>query len=151
MNWIFNWIRNSYLWGSCGLVDRALDLRLWVRISAPAGIIHDWGETLEQGTEPPTAPRAPQCRLPTAPSVCTWMGINAENSFHCWLYLSTFGVNRWPNKRLKEYLIWRLKCFFSAWLLKKHTFLQDFIFSLSCSTNFLFSKHEFGTTIYEWF
>ncbi len=31
--------------------------RLWVRISAPAGIVHDWGETLEQGTEPPTAPR----------------------------------------------------------------------------------------------
>ncbi len=25
------------------------------------------GETLEQGTEPPTAPRALQCRLPTAP------------------------------------------------------------------------------------
>ncbi len=28
---------------------------------------HDWGETLEQGTEPPTAPRVPQCQLPTAP------------------------------------------------------------------------------------
>ncbi len=51
-------------------MDRALDPRLWVRISAPAGIVHDWGETLDQGTEPPTAPRAPQCRLPTAPSVC---------------------------------------------------------------------------------
>ncbi len=24
------------------------------RISAPAGIVHNWGETLEQGTEPPT-------------------------------------------------------------------------------------------------
>ncbi len=42
--------------------------RLWVQISA--GIVHDWGHTLEQGTEPPTAPRAPQCRLPTAPGVC---------------------------------------------------------------------------------
>ncbi len=34
--------------------------------------IHDamclW--TLEQGTEPPTAPQAPQCRLPTDPGVC---------------------------------------------------------------------------------
>ncbi len=40
------------------------------RISAPVGIVHDWGETLEQGTEPPTAPRAPQCRLPNAPRVC---------------------------------------------------------------------------------
>ncbi len=46
------------------------NLRLWVRISAPAGIVHDWGETFEQGTEPPTALRAPHCRLPTAPSVC---------------------------------------------------------------------------------
>ncbi len=32
--------------------------------------VHDWGETLEQGTEPPTAPRAPQRRQPTALSVC---------------------------------------------------------------------------------
>ncbi len=31
--------------------------RLSVRISASAEIVHDWGETLEQGTEPPTAPR----------------------------------------------------------------------------------------------
>ncbi len=44
--------------------------RLWVQILAPVGIVHDWGETLEQGTEPLTAPRAPQRRLPTAPSVC---------------------------------------------------------------------------------
>ncbi len=44
--------------------------RLWVRISAQAGIVHDWGETLEQGTEPTTAPWALQCRLPTTPGVC---------------------------------------------------------------------------------
>ncbi len=44
--------------------------RLWVRISAPAGIVHDWVETLEQGTEPPTAHQAPQRQLPTAPCVC---------------------------------------------------------------------------------
>jgi len=44
--------------------------RLWVRIPALAGSVHDWGETLEQATEPPTAPRAPQCWLPTAPGVC---------------------------------------------------------------------------------
>ncbi len=56
-----------------GLMDRALDLkpevtqRLWVRIPGPAGSVHDWGETLEQGTEPPTAPRALHSRLPTAP------------------------------------------------------------------------------------
>ncbi len=31
---------------------------------------HDWGETLEQGTEPPTAPRAPQHWLPTAQGAC---------------------------------------------------------------------------------
>ncbi len=41
--------------------------RLWVRIPALAGSVQDWGETLEQGTEPLTAPWAPQCRLPTAP------------------------------------------------------------------------------------
>ncbi len=31
---------------------------------------HDWG-ALEQGTEPPTAPRAPPHWLPTAPGVCS--------------------------------------------------------------------------------
>ncbi len=33
----------------------------------PAGIVHEWGETLEQGTEPPTAAHCSRC-------VCTWMG-----------------------------------------------------------------------------
>ncbi len=37
------------------------------RLPAPAGSVHDWGETLEQGTKPQTAPRALQCWLPTAP------------------------------------------------------------------------------------
>ncbi len=70
--------------GSHGLMDRALDLdqKLWVWISAPAGIVHDWGETLEQGTEPPTAPRAPQRWLPTAPGVCAlgWVKCRAHIS-----------------------------------------------------------------------
>ncbi len=39
-------------------MDRALDLK--PEVTQGCG-------TLEQGTEPPTAPRAPQCRLPTAP------------------------------------------------------------------------------------
>ncbi len=66
--------------GSRGLMKELMNLsvgletqgnpRLWVRIPALAGSVHDWGETLEQGTEPPTAPRALQCRLPTAPGVC---------------------------------------------------------------------------------
>ncbi len=98
------------LWGSRGLMDRDLDLeiwtcnlRLWVRISGLAGIVfgggvnnerslhlryHDWGETLEQGTEPPTAPRAPQHWLPTALGVCVCThldGLNAEHKFRVWL------------------------------------------------------------------
>ncbi len=67
------WKSQSSRQGSRGLMDRALDLKpevtqgCVVRIPAPAGIVHDWGETLEQGTEPQTAPRAPHSRLPTAP------------------------------------------------------------------------------------
>ncbi len=53
--------------GSRGLMDRALGLKPKVRIPALAGSVHDWGETLEQGTKPPTAPWAPHSRLPTAP------------------------------------------------------------------------------------
>ncbi len=65
--WYQQWISTGAV---VALMDRALDPMLWVWISALAGIVHDWGETLEQGTEPPTAPRAPHCQLPTAPSVC---------------------------------------------------------------------------------
>ncbi len=49
---------------------------------------HDWGE---QGTEPPTAPRAPQHWLPTAPGVCSLLcvctldGSNAEHKFRVWV------------------------------------------------------------------
>ncbi len=65
--------------------------RLWVWIPALAGSVHNWGETLEQGTDPPTAPRAPQRRLPTAPSVnSTWVKCRAQisllimQSSDCW-------------------------------------------------------------------
>ncbi len=61
------------LGSSRGLMDRALWLetrgnpRLWVRIPALAGSVHDWGETLEQGTEPPGAAMS-------AAHCSTWMG-----------------------------------------------------------------------------
>ncbi len=52
---------------------------------------HDWG-ALEQGPEPPTAPRVLQHkRLPTAPGVCslrcvfTLDGLNAEHKFWVWV------------------------------------------------------------------
>ncbi len=45
---------------------------------------HDWG-ALEQGFEPPTAPRAPQHKwLPTALDVCA-LGLNAEHEFRVWV------------------------------------------------------------------
>ncbi len=48
---------------------------------------HDCSETFEQGTEPPTAPRAPQHFMPTAPGVCVHLdGLNAENTLYFWLY-----------------------------------------------------------------
>ncbi len=56
---------------------------------------HDWGETLEQGTKPPTAPQAPQHWLPAATGVCSWCvfttvcehlnGLNAEHKFRVWV------------------------------------------------------------------
>ncbi len=59
---------------SCGLMDRALDLkpevtqscgfksRLWQEVSTRKS-----PKALEQGTEPPTAPQVLQCWLPTTP------------------------------------------------------------------------------------
>ncbi len=58
-------------------MDRALDLKPEVTQGCgfESWLRQDLGETLEQGTEPPTAPRVPQCSLlPTAPSLCVWMG-----------------------------------------------------------------------------
>ncbi len=51
---------------------------------------HDWGESLEQGTEPPTAPWTPQHWLPTAPGVCSrcvcaFGLVNAEHKFRIWV------------------------------------------------------------------
>ncbi len=60
---------------------------------------HDRGETLKQGTEPPTAPQAPQQKwLPTAPGVysqcvCSLLTAvcvhfdrwNAEHKFRVWV------------------------------------------------------------------
>ncbi len=44
---------------------------------------HDWG-SLEQGTEPPIAPRALEQWLPTA--VCVHLdGLNAEHQFRVWV------------------------------------------------------------------
>ncbi len=51
--------------------------------SAPAGSVHDWGETLEQGTD------TPNCFLGAAQSAahCSNLdGLNAENTSHCSLY-----------------------------------------------------------------
>ncbi len=49
---------------------------------------HDWG-VLEQGTEPSTAPRAPQHKwLPTALGVCSLLcvcALNAEHKFPVWV------------------------------------------------------------------
>ncbi len=53
-----------------------------VKVPAPAGSVHDWGETLEQGTKPPTAPRA----LPVGCPLLHLDGLNAENTFHSSLY-----------------------------------------------------------------
>ncbi len=53
---------------------------------------HDWG-ALEQGTEPPIAPRALEQWLPTAPGACSLLtavcvhldGLNEEDQFRVWV------------------------------------------------------------------
>ncbi len=69
-----------------GLMDRASDL-----LPEVVGLNLDSGEKLEQGTEPPTAPRAPQYWMPTALCVCVHLdGLNAEHKFHCWLCICSW-------------------------------------------------------------
>ncbi len=82
-------------------------VRLWVRISAPAGIVHDWGETLEQVTEPPTTPRAPQHWLPTAPGVCAlgWVKCRAHFSLLVILCIIVYVTNKKILLLLKNMLL----------------------------------------------
>ncbi len=61
---------------------------------------HDWG-ALEQGTEPPTAPRAPQHKwLPTAPGVCSWCVFTAVCVHLGWdkcrAQIPSIGHHSWP-------------------------------------------------------
>ncbi len=74
---------------------RTCNPRFWVRISAPAGIVHDWGDNLEQCTEPPNAPRATQRQLPTAPSVCAlgWVKCREHISLLVILFIITYVTN----------------------------------------------------------
>ncbi len=64
---------------------------------------HDWGETLEQGTEPPSAPWAPQHkRLPTAPGVCSrcvcvHCFVCALGWVKCRAQIPSMGHHTWPH------------------------------------------------------
>ncbi len=67
---------------------------------------HNWGETLEQGTEHPTAPWAPQQkRLPTAPGVCSLLCVCAHGwvksraqilsmGYHTWSHVTSLSLNK---------------------------------------------------------
>ncbi len=92
--------------------------RLWVRLPALAGSVHDWGETLEQGTKPPTAPRAPHSRLPTAPGVCALGWVKCRENHvtpHYTLYNCV--CNKYSSSELNLYCIFVLyiRILHSAW------------------------------------
>ncbi len=92
-----------------GRRDRLVTQRSQVRVSCPAGIVvggvktsalwhpqfHDWGETLEQGTEPTTAPWVP-IALGVCVCVCTWMGqiqsTNSEYGSLYWPHVTSFPI-----------------------------------------------------------
>ncbi len=74
---------------------------------------HDWGETLEQGTEPPTAPQAPQHWLPTAPGVCSrWVCVHccvcALGWVNCRAQIPSMGHHTWPHFTS---LVLKMMCF----------------------------------------
>ncbi len=59
---------------------------------------HDWGETLEQGTEPPTAePRAPQQYGCPLPQVCVYYCVFALGWFKCRAQIPSMGHHTWPH------------------------------------------------------
>ncbi len=64
----FHWYLNSI--GSSLRSGRDCRWGEWITSALFHPQSHNWGEALEQGTEPPTAPQVPQHWLPTAPGVC---------------------------------------------------------------------------------
>ncbi len=141
--------------------------RLRVQVSGPAGIVgggsectalsppqyHDWG-ALEQGTEPPTAPRAPQHKwLPTAPGVCSRcvcvhccvcaLGLNAEHEFRVWVTIlgrmsRHFHFQLVANFLLASYINY-LKKFYIISINYDITHYQSKVFELTKSA-FIWSK-----------
>ncbi len=57
---------------------------------------HDWGETLEQGTDPPTAPRAPQYGCPLL-QVCVHCCECALGWVKCRGQIPSMGHHTWPH------------------------------------------------------
>ncbi len=129
---------DTLAWASRGLmVIERLRVRVSVRQGLSGGGVnvqrsfhlqyHDWGN-LEQGTEPPTAPRAPQHNwLPTAPGVCSLLcvcalgWVNAEHEFRVWVTIlgctftfSLFIIFRilWWRELSKEQNLFEIYIFF---------------------------------------
>ncbi len=77
---------------------------------------HDWVETLEQGTEPPTAPRAPQ------QYVCVHCCVCALGWVKCRAQIPSMGHHIWPHVTslhftfTKFVYVWLRKSFYSRLL-----------------------------------
>ncbi len=70
---------------------------------------HDWGETLEQGTKPPTAPRALPHWLPTALGV----RVRTLGWAKCRAQIQSMGHHTWPHFTFTKLIyVWlRKSCF----------------------------------------
>ncbi len=97
-----------YFRGSHGLMDRESQVRQELLVGGVNNQhslhlqCHDWGETLAQGTKPPTAPRAPQHWLPTAPGVCSrcvcvHYCVCALGWVTCRAQILSMGHHTWPH------------------------------------------------------
>ncbi len=83
---------------------------IWSRPNWSAGeaaaIMKSW--TLEQGTEPPTAPRAPLCWLHTAPGVCAlgWVKCREHSSLLVILCIIVYVTNKAHLSLIKKRKTW---------------------------------------------
>ncbi len=108
----------------------------------------DWGETLEQDTEPPTAcPGAAAIWLPTAlgvfTAVCVHLdGLNAEHKFRVWVTLS--GHTSLHFSFTKFDYVWQCKSFNSR-LLSKWGTIQGSEEKMICK-KWLFADHLCSST-----
>ncbi len=129
---------------------QAILILKWITSSLFHLQYHNWGETLEQDTKPPTAPRAllHEC-LPTAPGECSWC-VCALGWVKCRAQTLIMGHHIWPHTTSLSLNLFMSGCanhFTPDCFLNEGQFKADFVKKLKLEEGSLPQKREAGWAV----